>query len=115
MNAASLAFGGGVLASFAARDLVDGLGTGMARVRGQLHSAADVFNRAGREGVDPAAGDRRRFLVAGALLAFAGGGFVCVVLAGIAASAIAPTVGSRILRARRERSRSAVDAGWAEI
>src|SRR5204862_7192436 len=70
---------------------------------------------AGREGRDPGAAERRRLLLFGAAAAFAAGWFVLGAAGGFAAAAVAPIAASRVLRARRERYRRAVEAGAADI
>jgi tight adherence protein B len=75
----------------------------------------DVFVRLGREGRDPGAAERRRLLLAGALVAFAAGMAIAGPLPGLALAAAGPWSVSRILRARRQRYRRAVDAGVAQM
>jgi tight adherence protein B len=65
----------------------------------------------GREGRDPGAAERRRLLLAGAGLAFAIGWAAFGLLGGMALGAGGPWLVARLLRARRERFRRAVDAG----
>jgi tight adherence protein B len=74
----------------------------------------EVLVRAGREGRDPGAAERRRLLLAVSALAFAGGAITIGPLAGLVLSAAGPWVVARLLRARRERYRAAVDAGVAQ-
>jgi tight adherence protein B len=74
----------------------------------------EVVVRAGREGRDPGAPERRRLLLAGSALALAGGALVLGPLAGMALAAAGPWAVARLLRARRERYRAAVDAGVAQ-
>ena len=64
----------------------------------------------GREGRDPGAVERRRLLLAGAGVAFALGAFLAGPAAGLALAAGGPWAVARVLRARRERYRRAVDA-----
>lgn len=85
---------------------------GLARAAGAL---AHAVARAGREGRDPAAGERRRLLAAGAAAAFTAGLIVAGPLPALALSAGAPWLVARLLRARRERYAQAVDEGAAAI
>jgi tight adherence protein B len=71
--------------------------------------------RAGREGREPGAAERRRLLAAGGVGALALGVFVAGPLAGLAAAAMAPWATARLLRARRERYRQAVEHGAPEL
>jgi tight adherence protein B len=71
--------------------------------------------RAGREGRDPGALERRRLLAAGAVIAFCAGAALMGPVAGLACAAAGPWSVARILRARRERYRRAVDAGSSAI
>jgi len=88
--------------------------SGPALVRG-LAGLADVLVRTGREGRDPGAVERRRLLLAGALVAFLGGLAVAGPLPGLCLAAGGPWLVSRALRARRERYRRAVDRGAAQM
>jgi tight adherence protein B len=74
----------------------------------------EVLVRAGREGRDPGAAERRRLLLAVSAGALAGGAITVGPLAGLALSAAGPWAVARLLRARRERYRAAVDAGVAQ-
>lgn len=71
--------------------------------------------RLGREGRDPAALERRRLLLAGAVIAFAAGTAVLGPLPGLALAAGGPWAVSRVLRARRERYRRAVDQSAPQL
>ena len=71
--------------------------------------------RAGREGRDPGAAERRRLLIGGAVIAFVVGFVTFGPVAGLAAAATGPLVVSRLLAARRRRYRAAVDAGVPEL
>jgi tight adherence protein B len=88
--------------------------SGPALVRG-LAGLADVLVRTGREGRDPGAVERRRLLLAGALVALLGGLAVAGPLPGLCLAAGGPWLVSRALRARRERYRRAVDGGAAQM
>jgi tight adherence protein B len=69
----------------------------------------------GREGRDPGAAERRRLLLAGAGAAFCLGTALAGPLPGAALAAAGPWAMSRLLRARRERYRRAVDAGCPQV
>jgi tight adherence protein B len=75
----------------------------------------DAVVRAGREGRDPGAAERRRLLIGGAVIAFVVGFVAFGPVAGLAAAATGPLVVSRLLAARRRRYRAAVDAGVPEL
>jgi tight adherence protein B len=81
---------------------------GLARAAARL---VDVVVTLGREGRDPGAAERRRLLLAGAALAFLTGWMLIGLLGGLALGAGGPWLVARLLRARRERFRRAVDAG----
>lgn len=119
MTPAGLAFAAAAVAVAGLADLAAGFAAGASgrtpRVAGALSAAADVFTRAGSEGRDPAAAERRRLLAGGAAAAFAAGVFLFGLRAGVLAAAVAPAVASRALRARRERYRRGVEAGAADI
>jgi tight adherence protein B len=110
--AVTLAALGGVAAALAARDLLGGetvqRGTRLAR---GLAALVDVVVTLGREGRDPGAAERRRLLLAGSMLAFGTGWALVGLLGGVALAAGGPWLVARLLRARRERFRQAVDAG----
>jgi tight adherence protein B len=89
-----------------------------ARAPGWVRGAAALVEavvRAGREGRDPGAVERRRLLVAGAGVAFVFGLVTLGPLAGVAVGALGPLVVARVLAARRRRYRAAVDAGVPEL
>lgn len=115
MSAGGLAFVAAAMAALGVVDLAGGLATHVPTLGGPLREAASVFARAGREGLDPGAADRRRLLSVGAIGAFASGWFVFGVGGGLFAAAAAPAIANRMLRARRDRYRHAVDAGTGEI
>jgi tight adherence protein B len=115
----TLAFVAGASAALAVLDLGAVLSGALAaraprwvRVVGAL---VDAVVRAGREGRDPGAVERRRLLVGGAAVAFVAGFVTFGPLAGLALAATGPLVVSRILAARRRRYRAAVDAGIPEL
>jgi len=74
----------------------------------------EVLARAGREGRDPGAAERRRLLLAVSALAFAAGAITVGPLVGLGLSAAGPWAVAGLLRARRDRYRAAVDAGVAQ-
>jgi tight adherence protein B len=114
--AAALAFAAGAAAALALVELARACATvALARAPRTVRALAETVVRAGAEGRDPGAAERRRLLAAGALVAFAAGMFVSGVVAGVALGAGAPWLVSRALRARRERYRQAVDSGAAAI
>ena len=71
----------------------------------------ELLVRAGREGRDPGVAERRRLLLGVSAGALVGGTIVFGPLAGAALGAAGPWAVARLLRARRERYRAAVDAG----
>jgi tight adherence protein B len=106
-----LAFGAGVLAVYGLAFIAPSFPP-LAAGAGAL---AEAFARVGREGRDPGAAERRRLLAAAA-----GGAFAVVTLlagprAGVVAAAVAPYAIGRVLRARRERYRLAVEHGAADV
>jgi tight adherence protein B len=116
--AALLAFVAGAAAGAALLEL-GGLALSRASARAPRWAQAgaglvEVLVRAGREGRDPGAAERRRLLLAVSAAAFAGGAITVGPLAGLAMSAAGPWAVARLLRARRERYRTAVDAGVAQ-
>jgi tight adherence protein B len=115
MHASTLAFAAGAAVAIAAVDLAGALAPRLPRASGRFRAAADVFARAGQEGRDPGASERRRLLAGASVAAFAIGWFAFgLVGAGIAAAA-APFAATRVLRARRARYARAVDAGAPDI
>jgi tight adherence protein B len=83
-------------------------GSGAARAVAAL---VEVVLALGREGRDPGAAERRRLLLAGAAVAFFVGWLLAGSLGGVVLGAGGPWLVARLLRARRERFRRAVDAG----
>lgn len=81
----------------------------------RLATLMETLSRAGSEGREPGAPERRRLLAVGALLAFAVVALLIGPVAGVAAAAVGPLALGRLLRARRERYRLAVARGAAEI
>jgi tight adherence protein B len=110
----ALAFVAGAAGLLGLWELLAKAGGGRAR---RLTSAAagiaESLVRAGSEGRDPGAPERRRLLVAGAAVLFAAGALVAGPLVGAALAASGPWLVARLLRARRMRYRREVDAGAA--
>jgi tight adherence protein B len=75
----------------------------------------EALVRAGREGRDPGAVERRRLLAGGAGVAFVAGFVTLGPLAGVGLAAAGPTGVARVLAARRRRYRAAVEAGVPEM
>jgi tight adherence protein B len=117
--AAGLAFAAGALGAIAALDLAREAGAlaarrapGLARSVARL---ADVVLRAGREGRDPGAAERRRLLVAGGAAAGIGGWILAGPLPGVAAAVGGPVALARVLQAGRERYRTRAGAGAGSL
>jgi tight adherence protein B len=119
MTLAGLAFIGGAAGGLAVVELGRFVfGGASSRAPRWLRAVAALIEavvRAGREGRDPGALERRRLLVAGAACAFCAGAVTFGPLLGAALAAAGPSAVARLLAARRRRYRSAVDAGVAEI
>ncbi len=119
MSAAALAFAAGALGVAGAVGLAASLAPLLRARAPRLASAIaaliETVARAGREGRDPGALERRRLLAAGACAALAAGTAIAGPRVGVAAAVGAPYALSRVLRARRERYRVAVEEGAAEI
>jgi tight adherence protein B len=100
----------GAAAALAAWDLLGrgAVARGAGAVRG-LAGLVDVVVTLGREGRDPGAVERRRLLLAGAALALLTGWALAGPAAGLALAGGGPWAVARLLRARRERYRRAVD------
>lgn len=117
MIAATAAFAAGVLGLLGGWQLAGGgavaaLGPRAARGAARL---ADVVARVGREGRDPGGLERRRLLLVGAVLAFLTGTALAGLLAGLALGAGGPWLVARLLRARREHYRRAVERETAAL
>jgi len=115
MSAPALAFAAVALGALASIDLAmapRALASGPRAVRA-LSGMVEALARVGREGRDPGAAQRRRLLAAGAAIGLLGGVALAGPLAGIALGAGGPGLTARVLRARREHYRRAVerDAG----
>ena len=118
-GAVALAFLAGAAAAIGGLELLGRLGAHLARRAPQLARGAgelvDALVRVGREGRSPGAVERRRLLLAGAVGAFGAGLATAGPVAGLAVAAAGPWVVARLLRARRERYRRAVEAGAPQI
>ena len=113
--AAALGFAAGALGAAALVDLAREIAAfaatrapGLARACARL---VDIVLRAGREGREPGAAERRRLLLAGGALAGAGGWILIGPPAGTVAALAGPVAIGRVLRASRERYRAAAGAG----
>lgn len=119
MSAGALAFAAGVLGGLgvteATRALAPLARPGAPALARRAAALAHLLARAGREGSDPGAAERRRLLAAGSVVALFGAGFLGGPLAGCLAAALGPVVVARVLRARRDRYRAAVADGAAQI
>jgi len=104
---------GWLAGAFAALGAWELLGRGaLARGAGAARGVAglvDVVVTLGREGRHPGAAERRRLLLAGAVFALAAGWLLAGPFAGVVLACGGPWAVSRLLRARRERYRRAVD------
>jgi tight adherence protein B len=81
----------------------------------QITVLAEAIVRAGREGRDPGALERRRLLVGGSAVAFSAGLVTFGPLLGLVCGAAGPSLVGRVLAARRRRYRAAVNAGVPEM
>ena len=101
------------------RDLASGAsGALMSRGPGWVRAVTgfvEMVVRAGREGRDPGFAERRRLLLGGAVVAFAGGIVMFGPVGALALAAAGPFAVARVLAARRRRYRAAVDAGLPEM
>jgi tight adherence protein B len=104
VTAAAWAAASGVLGALALRDLVGGIARDAAAL-------VDAVATLGREGRDPGVAERRRLLLAGAGLALVVGWAIVGPIGGAALACGGPWLVARVLRARRERFRRAVDSG----
>ena len=114
---AGLAFAAVALGVLAMAQLAAGPG-GLDRAPKAARSVAalvDALVRVGSEGRVPGAADRRRLLLAGAVLGLAGGLLLAGPYAGLALGAGGPFAASRVLRARREHYRRAVERDAAAV
>ena len=119
MSAGAWGFAAGVLGAAAIVELSLAGGPAIRerapRLLGSMSRTADALVRVGTEGRDPGAAERRRLLLAGAALAFAAGMLVLGPLPALGLGAGGPWLASRLLRARRERYRRAVERDAAAM
>jgi len=119
MRLAGLAFIGGAAGGLAVVELgrfvFGGVSSRAPRWLRAVAALVEAVVRAGREGRDPGALERRRLLVAAAACALCAGAVTFGPFVGAALAAAGPSAAARLLAARRRRYRSAVDAGVAEI
>jgi tight adherence protein B len=112
---AALSFAAGAFGAVAAVDLGrEAAAIATARAPGVADGArrlVETVLRAGREGRDPGAAERRRLLVASALVALVAGFLVAGPVVAVALAVGGPAAVSRVLRAGRERYRTAVGDG----
>ena len=118
-SASGLAFAAGALGALAVLDLAREAAAVAGRRAPRLARTAarlvDTVLRAGREGRDPGAAERRRLLVAGSAAALVVGWLLAGPVAGIAGAVGGPVALGRVLRAGRERYRAAAGAGAAAL
>ncbi len=117
--AALLGLLAGALAAWGLAELVIAGGVA-ARERGRglalaVSGLAEVVVRLGSEGRAPGTVERRRLLIAGAVGAFVAGAVLAGPFPGAALAAAGPWGVARVLAARREHYRRAVDRGAAAI
>src|SRR3954454_13982535 len=105
MDHGTLAFVAGAAVACAAVDLAGAFAPRLPGARLGFRSAADAFARAGREGRDPGAAERRQLLAAGCVAAFAAGWFLFGLVGALIAAASAPAIANRVLRVRHARYR----------
>ena len=114
-QAAVLAFAAGVLGLFAGVEAARWLAAGLPGLARAAAGLGHVVARAGTEGRAPLGGERRRLLLAGAGTAFAAGLLLAGPLVGCGLAGGGPWLVARLLRARSERYRRAVDSGAAAM
>jgi tight adherence protein B len=118
-DAGTIAFAAAALGTLAGADLAvllaPVLRRRLPRLLTEAGGVADSLLAAGREGRDPGARERRRLLWAGGVLASAFGLLLAGPLAGAVLGAGGPWLAGRLLRARRDRYRRAVDRQAAAI
>ncbi len=108
------AFAAGAAAALAVAQVAEGAAAAARahtpRALTAVTAVVTAFIRAGREGRDPGAADRRRLLAAGGIAGAAAGLIAAGPLAALALGAGGPWIAARALRARREHYRRAVEA-----
>jgi len=119
VSAGAWAFAAGALGAVAVAEMgmagAHGVRDRAPRLLGSMTRTAEALVRAGTEGRDPGAAERRQLLMAGAALAFAGGLLILGPLPALGLGAGGPWLASRLLGARRERYRRAVERDSAPI
>jgi tight adherence protein B len=109
--APALAFVAGALGALTLAETSRRLGRLLPGAASRLAGLVEAVARLGREGRDPGAAERRKLLLAGAAAGLGLGSVVGGPPAGACLAAAGPWALSRLLRARRERYRGAVEAG----
>jgi len=119
VSAALAAFAAGALMLAALQELaaliLRPLAARAPRAASSARGAIDALVRLGREGRDPGAAERRRLLLGGALAAFAAGWGLAGPPVALACGSAGPYGVARLLRARRERFRRAVESGAPQV
>jgi tight adherence protein B len=114
-----LAFAGGVAATLGLREVgavaIERLRARVPRLIAAMARLVETVMRVGREGHEPGTVERRRLLLAGAGIAFLGGTVLVGTSAGVALGIAGPWAVGRLLRARREHYRRAVDSAAGEV
>jgi tight adherence protein B len=108
---AALAFAAGGLGALALVDASRWLARMLPGAAARLARLVETVVRLGREGRDPAAAERRKLLLAASAAGLGAGAVLAGPAAGAGQAAAAPFALSRLLRARRERYRAAVQSG----
>jgi len=107
----ALAFVGGGLGALALAEASRSLGRLLPGVAAGVARMVETVVRLGREGRDPGASERRKLLLASSAAGLGLGAALAGPRLGAALAGLAPWGLSRLLRARRERYRTAVQAG----
>jgi len=117
IQAPGLAFAAGAFGVLGLGAMMGGAGAVERAPRAARSAAALVHTlvRLGREGRDPGAPERRRLLLAGAVLGLVCGAFLLGPVAGVALGCGGPYAVSRVLGARREHYRRAVERDAAAV
>jgi len=109
--AGALAFAAGGLGALAITEASRSLGRLLPGAATRLAGLVEGIVRLGREGRDPGAAERRKLLLAGSAAGLGLGTVLGGPAPGAALAAACPWAVARLLRARRERYRVAVQAG----
>jgi tight adherence protein B len=110
-GASALGFAAGGLGALALADASRSLGRLLPGVASRLAGLVESVVRLGHEGRDPGAAERRKLLLAGSAAGLGLGAVLGGPAAGAALAGAGPWALARLLRARRERYRTAVQAG----